>query len=387
MPYLCSNRRLLFTGMRNTTAFMFLGVSVLLAVVLIIVKHDTVIAMQRLTGNLPVGESLVPKSAKALQTDYHHGDYSKDVAYIEERVTRSYSMINFTDDWESIANDSLPEVFLSPQDISDKPTTVLIYVLSSPTSAGRRSLIRRTWGSKDACHNLPWHFQPIVLFILGVSFDVAMNPSLLSSLAHEHNIHNDILLFDFVDSYSNLTAKGFLALSWIDSHFEKVKYILKTDDDILLNIYEWLYQVHLMEVEGCEICICCRIHRVYHNHYPHCKGRGYLMSRGAVRKMLSAYKRESWNPKEDLFYTGYLGYHQGIFLRDTANLSSKEATTNDLAPEVYDPKKWMTAWAIKSAPYQQLYANGSVILIENWRKKTDHILIIRVWKLTHLFSS
>ena len=42
---------------------------------------------------------------------------------------------------------------------------------------------------------------------------------------------------DFVDSYHNLTHKGVAALRWIDAHCRHAIFVLKTDDDIFINMF------------------------------------------------------------------------------------------------------------------------------------------------------
>ncbi len=187
-----------------------------------------------------------------------------------------------------------------------------------------------------------------------------VNPFVLRALFRENEIRHDLLLFDVVDSYGNLTSKGFLTMAWIDKHFHNVKYILKTDDDILLNTYEWLCQIHFLEANHCKVCMSCKKHPVLRRRpYPHCKGRGYMLSMGALHKILSEYKLARWNQWEDLFFTGILGYQKGISLHDMVNFSSTAANPNQLANEIYDVKAWENTWLKISTRYQILYENMS----------------------------
>ncbi len=289
-------------------------IAALFAINFVVVTYSSSTFLNIQLTSLPLGGRPEPKLIGSVDGNQPAGR-PVNVSYMEQRVIEAYSKYDYKKAWGGIANDSLPEVFLFPEGIPDQSTTVLIYVYSSPENTGRRKLIRRSWGSREAYSFVPYKFQPYVVFILGISLGIAKNPSTLRSLANESKIHCDMLLFDFADTYRNLTRKGFLALSWIDSHFKNVRYILKTDDDVFLNCYEWLYQVHMMEVGRCELCIYCKIHRVYRRYYPHCKGIGYLMSRPAVRQILSEYKNASWFRAEDVFYTGDLGYQKGIALR------------------------------------------------------------------------
>lgn len=42
---------------------------------------------------------------------------------------------------------------------------------------------------------------------------------------------------DFVDTYHNLTYKGVAALRWIDAYCSQATFVLKTDDDIFVNMF------------------------------------------------------------------------------------------------------------------------------------------------------
>ncbi len=326
-------------------------VSALLAVGFVIVRKNTSL------------RSAVAASLKAQITSriFNEGRHQYDVSDLEQRVSQSYSLSNFTDSWYGIANDSFPEVFFSPQGIHDQADTVLIYVQSNPTHFAYRELIRRSWGSRNFYQIIPWEFQLYVIFVLGINIDVVVNPSLLSALVYENGIHHDILLYDFVDGYKNLTSKGFLAMSWIDAHFDNIKYVMKTDDNILLNTYEWLYQIHLMDIERCEVCIACSINKIFERkQYPHCKGRAYIFSIEALRKILSEYKQAVWKMREDVYFTGDLGYQKGVTLRDTLNFSSpavNNVIVKGLAPAVDEAIHWDRNWLARFKQYQRLYAN------------------------------
>ena len=45
-----------------------------------------------------------------------------------------------------------------------------------------------------------------------------------------------IILFFFQDTYQNLTIKTVMGLKWMSIFCPKAKYVLKTDDDIFVNI-------------------------------------------------------------------------------------------------------------------------------------------------------
>ena len=49
------------------------------------------------------------------------------------------------------------------------------------------------------------------------------------------NRYKDILQIDFQDSYRNLTLKSMLSFRWAVDECSSFQYILKTDDDMIVN--------------------------------------------------------------------------------------------------------------------------------------------------------
>jgi hypothetical protein len=57
-------------------------------------------------------------------------------------------------------------------------------------------------------------------------------------LEMENEIYGDIVQGNFIDSYRNMTYKHTMVLKWFLENCSNVKYLLKTDDDIFVNIPE-----------------------------------------------------------------------------------------------------------------------------------------------------
>lgn len=49
-------------------------------------------------------------------------------------------------------------------------------------------------------------------------------------------MYNDIIRGRFVDSYNNLTLKTISMLEWVDQNCPKASFVLKTDDDMFINV-------------------------------------------------------------------------------------------------------------------------------------------------------
>lgn len=75
-----------------------------------------------------------------------------------------------------------------------------------------------------------------VIFLVGKS---QSNATTQQQLLEESNAFGDVIQEDFIDTYNNLTLKSLMLLKWIVSFnqdADRVKYVMKCDDDTFLNI-------------------------------------------------------------------------------------------------------------------------------------------------------
>lgn len=109
-----------------------------------------------------------------------------------------------------------------PKDISEQKElrNVTVFVMSAPNNLEVRNAIRETWGPL---------IKPI--FMIGLSDKVSFR-----SLRNEAKTYNDLIVENFVDSYSNLTLKTALAMKNFLRYFENSTYFMKLDDDVFLNV-------------------------------------------------------------------------------------------------------------------------------------------------------
>ena len=92
----------------------------------------------------------------------------------------------------------------------------------------RRNLTRATWAKE-----ITGHFNIPVLYAIGYPKKSSMQKEIIS----EDEQYNDILQFDFLESYYNLTIKTTSVLLWYDRYCSKNSdYLLYVDDDILIHV-------------------------------------------------------------------------------------------------------------------------------------------------------
>ena len=61
-------------------------------------------------------------------------------------------------------------------------------------------------------------------------------------LNNESEEYGDIIQESFVDSYANLTVKSLMLLKWFTHNCDNTQYLLKTDDDMYINLVK-LYDI------------------------------------------------------------------------------------------------------------------------------------------------
>ncbi|XP_006105517.1 beta-1,3-galactosyltransferase 4 [Myotis lucifugus] len=133
---------------------------------------------------------------------------------------------------------ALPRLLIPNEDACGGPGAppfLLILVCTAPENLNQRNAIRASWGGQREARGL----RVQTLFLLGEPS--GRHPSRGShenDLERESVAQGDILQAAFHDSYRNLTLKTLSGLSWADKHCPMARYILKTDDDVFVNVPE-----------------------------------------------------------------------------------------------------------------------------------------------------
>lgn len=120
-----------------------------------------------------------------------------------------------------------PEEYICPRDKNPHHPYMIAFVNLAPHYFDKRMVIRETWGNNDMS---PLNFKKF--FIIGMSNDTAVNAKILD----EYNIYHDILqLNNYIDSYFTMTYKVMKSLQWISKHCTQSSYVLRINDDVMLN--------------------------------------------------------------------------------------------------------------------------------------------------------
>ncbi|SPP82061.1 beta-1,3-galactosyltransferase 5-like [Drosophila guanche] len=164
-------------------------------------------------------------------------------------------------------------------------------------------------------------------FVLGRSEDWKLN----KALNKENYMYGDMIRGHFIDSYFNLTLKTISSLEWVDAHCPHAKYILKTDDDMFINVPRLL---EFIDGHKDKRTIYGRVvdgqqsDRSSEPKFPkYATGVAYLLTGDVVHELYMQSLSSSYFPQEDIFITGIMAERLNI-TSATRLASTKSSHTN-----------------------------------------------------------
>lgn len=107
-----------------------------------------------------------------------------------------------------------------------KHLKLLIAITSAPSHESARLAVRETWGHFAIRKDI------VIAFMLGSTSNQTVN----DRIEQEQVIYGDIIRGKFIDTYDNLTLKTISMLEWVDNYCPEVQFVLKTDDDMFINV-------------------------------------------------------------------------------------------------------------------------------------------------------
>ncbi|XP_051166087.1 beta-1,3-galactosyltransferase 1-like [Leptopilina boulardi] len=234
---------------------------------------------------------------------------------------------------------------------------LLITILSDPWHYLARKAIRETWGIFGKRKDV------IILFFLGATSD----PYLEIKLAHEEKIFDDIIRCNIYDSYTNLTLKTISILEWVDKYCFNANYVLKTDDDVFLNMPRLLTFVRVrLKVNNVifgKISPNKKPHRDKENKYyvpiiqykfseypPFVTGPAYLISGNSIHRLHKESLNTIFLKLEDVFLTGIVAEKLGI-----KRIDRQEFVNNRISFSVCQLQRSISLHSIKPSEQYDLW--------------------------------
>ena len=196
---------------------------------------------------------------------------------------------------------------------------MLNLVMVNPSDMDRRMLIRQTWA------NISSSYSTKTVFICGLA-STDNDSETNNLLKYESLRFNDIVQADFIESYWNLTLKTIIAFKWVSMHFTKdrVQYILKVDDDVVVRMENLLDRVSKQFDPNREAFYCYEVSgtqpvrlnkhkfKLTNQEYPfdsfpkYCSGSGYILTYGMLKKISDLSHFILYLKFEDVYFTGIL---------------------------------------------------------------------------------
>uniref|UniRef100_A0A915EML9 Hexosyltransferase n=1 Tax=Ditylenchus dipsaci TaxID=166011 RepID=A0A915EML9_9BILA len=214
---------------------------------------------------------------------------------------------------------------------------LFVFIPTRPSSFEIREAIRSSWVG-DRPSNV------VAKFIIGMTEDSEVFDLLLD----EQNMFGDLILYDIEDNYANLYLKVHAAFNWQQAYCGKAEYILKTDDDTIVDLHRLLYWIEhdmsirqqtnpaiifgRLEEKGKPIRVESSkwylSREAYPSNYfpPFVYGGTYLMSNQAVSAILRNTRYIQVIPNEDVLFTGLVSTQAGISRMDATKYFRVERT-------------------------------------------------------------
>nr|XP_015826214.2 UDP-GlcNAc:betaGal beta-1,3-N-acetylglucosaminyltransferase 7 [Nothobranchius furzeri] len=191
---------------------------------------------------------------------------------------------------------------------------LLMVIKSVATQHDRRDVIRKTWGKEQEVHGK----RVKTLFLLGTPSSEAERANHQKLVEYEDYIYGDILQWDFLDSFFNLTLKETHFLKWFHTYCSGVRYVFKGDDDVFVsveNILEFLESSsHVKNLLVGDVIFQAKPIRRKDNKYyipnalynktlypPYAGGGGFLMDGTLARRLHWAADTLELYPIDDVF--------------------------------------------------------------------------------------
>ncbi|XP_003738326.1 beta-1,3-galactosyltransferase 5 [Galendromus occidentalis] len=195
--------------------------------------------------------------------------------------------------------------------VSQKP--ILVCVSSASANRENRDVIRETWGSHPLLR---------VLFFLGVNIEHQ------ADVIEEARKHADVVQYNFLDTYRNLTLKTASMIHWAHhNRWKQREIVLKVDDDTFLNtrvLEKHLDRFQRPAIYGSVLKDVAPVRDPTSQYYlswaeyffptfpPYLSGALYVLQEGIIGTLYQNMCKLTYLAIEDVYFTGLLADFIGV---------------------------------------------------------------------------
>lgn len=222
---------------------------------------------------------------------------------------------------------------IQPKVLCNPLAPIAVFIHSTAKDIERRQTIRNTWLSDVKRRNISAYFA------VGLS----ANQTIDDMLQIESHLYSDLIQFGFVDNYYNNTLKAIAILRWINNYCSSPQLILKTDDDVMVNISAVVHHLDLFKPgfsgtmfdrPSPERLVWAKWYMPY-KYYPQSRyplylnGPAYVMTNNITQRLIAAIDNYTGYVLDidDMFITGIMAERLGIE-RHNSNLIEGQECDN-----------------------------------------------------------
>ncbi|TSK28118.1 N-acetyllactosaminide beta-1,3-N-acetylglucosaminyltransferase 2 [Bagarius yarrelli] len=112
----------------------------------------------------------------------------------------------------------------------DEPPMLLLAIKSQVPNFENRQAIRMSWGYSGLMKGQKGRGGIVLrVFLLGKT-----DQELGARIKEESKMYGDIIMWDFMDTFFNLTLKDILFWNWFPKHCQNARFVFKGDDDVFV---------------------------------------------------------------------------------------------------------------------------------------------------------
>ena len=258
--------------------------------------------------------NLIPSEDNSLD------DY-KDVDPISVRKDDTKTKRDYVQTPQELALTKSDPVIDNEPCANQQPVSILIHSVgrSDPKDKyyKRRVAQRETWVSEAKGQNIS------IYFVIALNADQKVN----QELKEESDKYQDMIQMNFIDHYWNLTLKAISILRWTQRMCRNNKFILKVDDDVVINIplllkhsNDFTHGLYGSPVTSKMIDKSDHYWHIPPKYKPpvlldqHMRGFAYVMTTDIIDKLVEGVDTSPHYVLEidDLMITGYIAKRAGI---------------------------------------------------------------------------